>query len=99
MARNATLYLDRGRYEVLPERKKKVSLPPDRMARVLSPAPRGQDFYTEVPGEELHLGNWLECIRKRSQPNAPVEAGVNAAAAAHLANKALRTQQIARWDA
>lgn len=96
MGSNATLYLDRGRYEVIPERKKKVALKPDEMQMILAPGPKGQDFY-DVPSEVLHLGNWIECIRSRKRPNAPAEAGVSAASAAHLSNRALREQQVARW--
>ena len=47
----------------------------------------------------LHLANWLECIRSRHTPNAPVEAGIGAASAAHLANIALRKNNSAAWNA
>jgi hypothetical protein len=64
---------------------------------VLGAGPRGRDFYDNPNGEILHLGNWLECIRTRNRPNAPAEAGVKAAAAAHLGNIAYRSGQVARW--
>ena len=99
MGTNATLYLDRGRYEIYPERKKKLPLPESEMQMILGPHARGQDFYLEVPGEVLHLANWIECLRERKQPRAPVAEGVKSAAAAHLANRALRTNQLARWSA
>jgi predicted dehydrogenase len=99
MGSNATLYLDRGRYEIYPERNKKLSLPASEMQMILGPHARGQDFYLEVPGEVLHLANWIECIRERKQPRATVEQGVRSAAAAHLANQALRTNQLAHWIA
>lgn len=38
-----------------------------------------------------HLQNWLECIRSRKQPNAPVRQAVQIARAAHAANALLRT--------
>ncbi|MGD9723716.1 MAG: Gfo/Idh/MocA family protein [Pirellulales bacterium] len=93
MGSEATLYLDRGRYEVHPERNKKI--PASEL--VLGSGPRGADFYDQPQGEVLHLANWAECIRTRARPNAPVEAGVSAAAAAHLANQALRSGEVARW--
>jgi predicted dehydrogenase len=99
MGSNATLYLDRGRYEIYPERNKKLALPASEMQMILGPHARGQDFYLEVPGEVLHLANWIECIRERKQPRAPVEQGVRSAAAAHLANQALRTNHLAHWNA
>lgn len=37
-----------------------------------------------------HMANFLDCVRSRKEPNAPVEAGVAAARAGHLANVALR---------
>ena len=98
MGANATLYLDRGRYEIYPERKKRLRLPEAEMQLIFGKQARGQDFYTEVPVEVLHLANWIECIRGgRKKPNAPVPAGVSAASAAHLANKALRSNQVAHW--
>ena len=37
-----------------------------------------------------HMANWLECIRSRKEPNAPVRLCAAAAAAAHLGNLAYR---------
>jgi predicted dehydrogenase len=91
MGTDATLYLDRGRLEVIPERRSKV----EAKSMVLGTGPRGADFYDKPDGELLHLTNWVDCIRSRQAPNAPAEAGVSAAAAAHLANSALRSGQIA----
>jgi predicted dehydrogenase len=94
MGDNATLYLDRGRYEIHPERNKKI----EYSELVLGHGPRGADFYDVPNGEVLHLSNWVECIRSRNKPNAPVEAGVRAAASAHLANRAYRRGEVAHWD-
>jgi predicted dehydrogenase len=90
MGSNATLYLDRGRYEVIPERHKKIAA----SELVLGHGPKGADFYDLPDGELLHLTNWVECIRTRKKPNAPAEAGVCVAAAAHLANRALREGRV-----
>src|SRR5262249_19599832 len=92
MGTEATLYIDRGRYEVIPERRSK--LPASEM--ILGTGPRGADFYDKPNGEAVHLQNWLDCIRTRNKPNAPAEAGVTAAAAAHLANMSLRGGNVAR---
>jgi len=92
MGTDATLYLDRGRYELDPERNKGK-----HEEEVLGTGKRGQDFYDKPDGELLHLTNWVECVRSRKKPNAPAEAGVSAAAAAHLANQALRHGGVAEW--
>ncbi|HEY7426163.1 MAG TPA: Gfo/Idh/MocA family oxidoreductase [Gemmataceae bacterium] len=96
MGRDATLYLDRGRYEIYPERPRKET-PSEEMVLGKQELGRGRDFYDNPDGELLHLTNWIDCVRSRKQPNAPVEAGVRAAAAAHLANQALRSGQLAVW--
>ncbi|MFN7939045.1 MAG: Gfo/Idh/MocA family oxidoreductase [Bryobacteraceae bacterium] len=96
MGTDGTLYLDRGRYELYPEiRTKKFAYE----EWVLGSGPRGADFYDNPNGELLHLKDWVEAIRARRQPVAPVEAGVKSAAAAHLANEALRSGQVAKWSA
>ncbi|HLN31108.1 MAG TPA: Gfo/Idh/MocA family oxidoreductase [Gemmataceae bacterium] len=92
MGTDATLYLDRGRYEIHPERNRGKY-----EEWVLGTGKRGQDFYDKPDGELLHLTNWIECVRNRKTPNSPVEAGVGAAAAAHLGNQALRTHLVTSW--
>jgi hypothetical protein len=94
MGTEGTLYIDRGRYELAPERGKG-----GREEWVLGSNPRkGADFYDKPDGELLHLTNWVECIRTRQRPNAPAEAGVSAASAAHLGNRAYRPGQVAVWS-
>jgi predicted dehydrogenase len=44
-----------------------------------------------------HMKNFLECMRSRNTPNAPVEVGVAAARAGHVANFALRGSGV--WNA
>jgi predicted dehydrogenase len=93
MGTEGTVYIDRGRYEITPEHGKGK---PE--AWILGSNPRkGADFYDKPDGELLHLTNWVECIRSRQRPNAPAEAGVGAAAAAHLGNRAYRSGEVAVW--
>jgi predicted dehydrogenase len=94
MGSDATLYADRGGMIVFPERNSKT--PKSEM--ILGEGPRGADFYTQPDGELLHLTNWIECIRSRKTPTAPVAAGVQAVYAAHLGNRAYRTGQVAKWS-
>jgi predicted dehydrogenase len=93
MGDDATLYIDRGRYEIIPEKGR--SMVPSEM--ILGEGPRGADFYDHPNGELLHLQHWLDCVRSRREPNTPVEVGVTAAAAAHLGNIAFRQGKLARW--
>ena len=94
MGTEATLYLDRGRYEIHPEPNRKI--PYSEM--VLGDGSRGRDFYQNPPGTILHLKNWADCIRSRQQPLAPAEIGVQAAEGAHLGNIAYRQERLARWQ-
>jgi predicted dehydrogenase len=92
MGTDATLYLDRGRYEVHPERGKGSF-----SEFVPGKGGRGADFDPNINCGKLHLADWIDCVRSRKRPSAPAEAGVSACKAAHLANQALRKQEVARW--
>jgi len=43
--------------------------------------------------DQDHMSNWMECIRTRKAPNAPVEIGYRSAMAVHMANLAYRRRQ------
>lgn len=90
----ANLYCDRGRYEVRPERGKKVEARKrvDTQHELL-----GLDFYDEVDGALYHLTNWVDCIRSRKTPTCPAEEGVRSAAAAHMANQSYRSGKAVHW--
>ncbi len=93
MGSEATLYLDRGRYEIHPERNKKI----EASELVLGSGPRGADFYDLPKGEVLHLANWLECVRSRNKPNCPAEAGVKRGRVPHT--WPTRRFAAAKWPA
>ena len=93
MGTDANLYCDRGRYELHPERGKKIQA----RARIDGKRDiRGLDFYDAVDGALYHLRDWVRCVRERTRPRCPAEDGVRAAAAAHLANHSYRQGKIAR---
>ena len=94
MGTEATLYIDRGRFELVPEPRSKGK--PEEM--ILGTGPRGRDFYDRPDGELLHLTDWVNAIRANRQPSAPISAGVGAAAAAHLGNQAYRGNGVAVWS-
>ena len=95
MGTEATLYIDRGRYEIHPEWNKKGQA--DQMILGKNPARKGADFYDQPDGELLHLTDWVNSMRSDKKPSAPAEAGVSGAAAAHLANQSLRSGGVAKW--
>jgi len=48
-------------------------------------------------GTITHMQNFFECIRTRKEPNAPVEAGIAAARAGHIANLAYHGNGQITW--
>jgi hypothetical protein len=49
-------------------------------------------------GSISHLRNWLECVRSRKSPSAPMRLGHQAARAAHIANAAMALGGRVRYD-
>lgn len=95
MGSDATLYLDRGGFIITPEKGKPV----EASELILGSGPRGADFYDKPDGEILHLTNWIDSIRSRKPAICPAEQGAASAAAAHLANAAMRGTGTATWQA
>jgi hypothetical protein len=50
-------------------------------------------------GGEGHVRNWLECVRSRAQPNAPIEVGYAHTVASILCFKAWETGRRHVYDA
>jgi hypothetical protein len=65
----------------------------DSVIKVEAGANTGGDALTTA-----HVKNWMECIRSRKQPNAPVEAGYNHSIATIMANAACRTGEKVTFD-
>lgn len=47
---------------------------------------------------DAHVRNWMDCVRSRKQPNAPVEAGYRHAIAGIMTNAAYRTGEKVTFD-
>jgi predicted dehydrogenase len=60
---------------------------------VATSANTGGDTLTQA-----HMRNWMECVRNRKQPNAPIEAGYNHAVAVIMTNAAYRTGEKVTFD-
>ena len=65
----------------------------DNSPKVIASANTGADNLTSN-----HMRNWMECIRSRRQPNAPVEAGYNHSIATIMTNASVRTGYKASFD-
>jgi predicted dehydrogenase len=73
----ATMVLDDDGYRVYPEVWKRPDIPPAPI----------HSFKGGIPTEP-HVKNFIECVKSRQEPNAPVEVGHNAVTGPHLANLA-----------
>lgn len=55
------------------------------------------DIASKEDGTIAHMRNFLDCVRSRKEPNAPVQAGIAAARAGHLGNLALLQNERVKW--
>jgi predicted dehydrogenase len=65
----------------------------DTAVKVAASANTGGDILTS-----MHVRNWMQCVRSRKQPNAPVEAGYYHSIANIMTNAAVRTGYKATFD-
>jgi len=87
----ATMKIDRSHLAVYPEGAKYV---PGQLA------PEPEIFVrSEGDGTVDHVMNFLECMRSRKTPNAPIQAGFEAARTSWIGNMALRRGMKVAWDA
>lgn len=49
-------------------------------------------------GTRTHLANWLDCVRTRKTPNAPIRVGHQAARTSRIANAALHAGHRVQWN-
>jgi predicted dehydrogenase len=54
--------------------------------------PDGEDTRGQTK-DQNHMQNWIDCVRSRKQPNAPVEMGYRSAIAVHMANLSYRLKR------
>jgi predicted dehydrogenase len=69
------------------ESEEQVHYYPEKLNR-----PNGSEIAGNSPTTN-HMANWVECMRSRKTPNAPVELGYRSAVAAHMANLSYRQQR------
>ena len=88
IGQKGTLVVDRGGYEVIP----------DRSNEKKGPFFEGIKQKNYGDGQDEHVENFLECIRKGGTPNASVHVGAKVAIVAEMGNIAYRSQKIIHWD-
>lgn len=74
----------------------------DTSSRSIQPSGGGdpvpEPIVAEVLPSEPHLKNWLDCMRSRQEPNAPVEAGFNHSVAAILVSESQQRGRRLYYD-
>ena len=45
-----------------------------------------------------HVRNFIECVKSRGVPNSDLQSGHTTSIACHLANLAMKTGRVLRWD-
>jgi hypothetical protein len=91
----ATFHGERGRMVI--SRNKFKTDPPD----LVKDAPDSKSAEKWKGGGHVarpHLKNWLDCVRSRNVPNAPVEVGHRTVTVCHLVNIARELKRPLRWD-
>src|SRR5262245_49806741 len=84
---DGTLFVDRGGFEILPERVEK--------------GPNGCEALSEKNSNnhnQAHSRNFLDCIKSRQTPICDIEVGHRSTSAAQLGNIALRSKSVVNWD-
>jgi predicted dehydrogenase len=91
---NGTLLTDRIGYEVIPELARR-----QRGGGGGGGARMPRKEAAAEDRTDLHVKNFIECVRSRQRPVADVEIGHKATIVGHLGNIACRTGRKLRWDA
>lgn len=85
---NGTLFVDRGGWELFPERE----VDRDRTPAQKSVGGGGDQHYS-------HVLNFLDCVKSRDKPISDALSGHQATTISHLANIAYRVGRKVHWDA
>ena len=85
---------DKGRMDVSREECKVFLQGQEEEPAITRSSVKGFGYATD-----LHVQNFLECVRTRKRPTAPMKLGFQAALPAMLANLSLKTGRRVRWNA
>jgi hypothetical protein len=95
---NGALFADRIGFEIYPEPTRAARTARERNRPVVSyrmEAKRAQS----KDATDLHVANFIECVRSRKTPNADVETGHRSTTVPHIGNIAYKTKRKLVWDA
>jgi predicted dehydrogenase len=84
---NGTLFVDRGGFEIFPERVEKGA------NRCEALTEKNSNNHNQA-----HSRNFLDCIKSRQNPISDIEVGHRSTSAAQLGNIALRSKSVVNWD-
>jgi predicted dehydrogenase len=79
----ATLYVDRSRYTMIPERNSTV---------------QPEEVKATDSGNARHWANFLDCVKTRNKPNSDIELCHKSTTTCHLGNIALRSKMRVDFD-
>jgi predicted dehydrogenase len=85
-----TLFVDRSRYQLIPERRRAGDAESDRVAPEEGKNSNNHNL--------AHWQNFIACIRSRQRPVSDIEYGHQSTAMALLGNVAFRSRQRVEWD-
>ncbi len=91
----ATFYGERGRMTIA---RNKFKCDPPELFKNAPDTSKSERWDGSGHVARPHLQNWLDCIRSRSTPNAPVEVGHRSATVCHLANIARELNRPLQWN-
>lgn len=92
--RRAVFHGERGTLEMS---RNDFATDPPELAPEVDPAEK-EKWKGEGHVARPHIENWLDCVRSRETPHAPVEAGHRTATICHLANIARELERPLTWD-
>jgi len=84
---NGTLFVDRGGFEIFPERVEKGT------NRCEALTEKNSNNHNQA-----HSRNFLDCIKSRQNPISDIGVGHRSTSAAQLGNIALRSKSVVNWD-
>jgi predicted dehydrogenase len=85
---------EEGAVRFVPEDRKAATPASEEKAAAAKPP----DLVDSSDTTDLHLQNFIDCVRSRKEPNCPLEIGFRSAIACQMAIKSYRLGRTVKWD-